>query len=225
MTQTPKRAGEDARPYTRNEEPETRNAMTLKYKTCKQIRTNGTLCGSPALADDNLCYYHRRDRQRLTNFLQYSDTKRHYERPDAARDEDLSVELLQSLDLPALDDANAIQVTITNILRALALNLIDPRKASSMLYGLQIAVSNQPHVKLNLYPGLEPVAVRDPEPIESPIIMKPLTPEEREEFRRKTKEALELFVKEEEAYRAAASQARETPNGKQETTQQLVASG
>ena len=40
------------------------------YPTCAHIREDGSLCGSPALRGNRLCYYHQRDLYRLRNLRQ-----------------------------------------------------------------------------------------------------------------------------------------------------------
>lgn len=46
------------------------------------------------------------------------------------------------MELPLLEDANSIQLALTQVLNALLQNHIDPKRAGLALYGLQIASSN-----------------------------------------------------------------------------------
>jgi hypothetical protein len=46
------------------------------------------------------------------------------------------------LDLPVLEDAESIQVSISLLVAALARNRIDSRRAAVLLYGLQLASTN-----------------------------------------------------------------------------------
>ena len=50
----------------------------------------------------------------------------------------------QTYNLPILEDANAIQLSLTQIMRQLAGGQIDHKTAGLMLYSLQIATSNLP---------------------------------------------------------------------------------
>src|SRR5215475_5181584 len=47
--------------------------------------------------------------------------------------------------LPALEDADAIQLTLSDVVLALAANQIDPRRARILIYGLQVASQNNRH--------------------------------------------------------------------------------
>jgi hypothetical protein len=49
---------------------------------------------------------------------------------------------LTEIDLPTLEDAESIQVSISLLVSALARNRIDSRRAAVLLYGLQLASTN-----------------------------------------------------------------------------------
>jgi hypothetical protein len=89
--------------------------MPVEYTIpqCEHIRTNGTRCGSPALKKKQFCFYHNRMIQ-----PQYLTT------------------------LPALEDADAIQLAVWRILRGILARYIDPKDAGHLFYGLQIASHN-----------------------------------------------------------------------------------
>ena len=44
--------------------------------------------------------------------------------------------------MPMLEDRTAVQIVLTEVLRALAVNQLDAKRASLLLYGLQIASAN-----------------------------------------------------------------------------------
>ena len=68
---------------------------------CQHLKVNGTQCGSPALTRNRFCFFHKRFQdQRVT----ISTTRRR------AR---------ASFDLPVLEDANAIQVSLMQTMRLL----------------------------------------------------------------------------------------------------------
>ena len=91
---------------------------------CRHIKTSGGKCGSPALRGKPYCYFHARLKQR------------------AARPACVSIEL----ELPtALEDRGAIQLAISEIVKALAGHRIDTKRAGVLLYALQIASSNAKH--------------------------------------------------------------------------------
>ena len=87
---------------------------------CRHIHTDGHRCGSPALRAQNFCYYH--DRQRLPNA------------PLAGR--------TGIFRMQPIDDRAAIQIALFDILSRLTAGDLDTKRASILLYGLQIASSN-----------------------------------------------------------------------------------
>ena len=137
-----------------------------RYKTCNYVRTNGTVCQSPSLKGSHFCY---RDHQRLDNLRQPRTDKHTTKVP--GRD-DMDAEIFESLAIPVLEDAAAIQVATSNVLRALGAGHIRPRRAALMLYALQIAAMNLKNVRLNLYES-DAVAASDPEPIEKLVPFEP----------------------------------------------------
>jgi hypothetical protein len=87
------------------------------------VKTNGKFCGSPALADDLYCYYHRSTRERTKRQLRHARQSK-------------------PLQLPLLEDRESIQTAIGDVLNAILADRIDARKAGLLLYGLQTAASN-----------------------------------------------------------------------------------
>jgi hypothetical protein len=81
---------------------------------CTFIREDGTVCKSPQMNNDIYCYAHRQMRH--------------------ARAENLW--------LPALTDANAIQMAVMLVQRALIDDEISEKKAGLLLYSIQIAAAN-----------------------------------------------------------------------------------
>jgi hypothetical protein len=141
-----------------------------RYKTCNHVRTNGTVCQSPVLKGGLYCYFHQRDRQRLDNLRQARTVKLSTKVP--GRD-DMDGEILESLAIPVLEDAAAIQVATSAVLRAFGAGHIRPRRAGLLLYGLHIAAMNLQRVRLNLY-DTDAVAASDPEPIKKLVPFEPV---------------------------------------------------
>jgi hypothetical protein len=81
---------------------------------CEKVREDGTECGCPQMKGYAYCYAHERMLQ--------------------ARPE--------KLQLPALEDANSIQLAIMMVQKALIDDEISEKKAGLLLYSLQIAASN-----------------------------------------------------------------------------------
>src|SRR6266403_1345548 len=136
-----------------------------QYPTCNFIKTNGTICESPAMKDRELCYYHGRDKSRVENFQQARGLKSDdYMNGHPALQASLNPEIMESLEMPALDDAVSIQVALTNLLRAVCYEHISEKRAGLALYALQVAVSNLANLQLAITEG-QKVATQDPQPI------------------------------------------------------------
>jgi hypothetical protein len=94
---------------------------------CHYVKTNGLRCGSPSLRHHRFCYFHQRwHQQRITINSRNQATQ---------------------VELPLLESALSIQVSITQVLRLLLSGKIEPEIAKLALYGLQIAVSNEESTK------------------------------------------------------------------------------
>ena len=148
--------------------PENENACP----TCDHVRADGSVCMSPALNGGRFCYYHTRDRQRRRNLRHAADLQSSpaYQSLHA---EQLSAALMRSLELPDLEDATAVQVSLSSIIRALAYGHLEPRRAALMIRALRAAVMNL----RNLPKPAEAseVTLSDDEPI-APLIQ-PCAPE------------------------------------------------
>jgi hypothetical protein len=109
----------------------TSNELPIRYQ-CRHIFADGHRCASPSLRHEDFCYYHHTTRRPVP----VADQRRR--RANVARH--------TPFDLPLADptDRSAIQLTLLDTLRRLAANNIDPRRASLLLYGLQIVSSNLP---------------------------------------------------------------------------------
>jgi hypothetical protein len=81
---------------------------------CEKVREDGTVCGCPQMKGYRYCYAHER-------MLGMRSTK---------------------LELPALEDANAVQMAIMRVQKALIDDEISEKKAGLLLYSLQMASSN-----------------------------------------------------------------------------------
>ncbi len=92
---------------------------------CRHIHTEGRRCGSACLRGEEFCYFHHTSRKPVTN-------------PRARRSRQAA------FDLSLPEDRGAIQLSIGEVLRRIASNAIDPRRAGLLLYGLQIAALNLP---------------------------------------------------------------------------------
>jgi hypothetical protein len=92
---------------------------------CQHIKVNGVQCGSPALRRNRFCFFHKRfqdERIRLS-----ADRRRH---------------AVPTFILPVLEDANSIQMAISQIMRLVLTGQIEHKTASLLLYALQTASTN-----------------------------------------------------------------------------------
>jgi hypothetical protein len=81
---------------------------------CRWVRQDGTTCGSPQLRDHIYCYAHRQMMEARALALR----------------------------LPAIEDANAIQVALMRVQKALIDDHISVKKAGVLFYSLQLAITN-----------------------------------------------------------------------------------
>ena len=93
-------------------------------RRCHYIKTNGEVCGSPALRGRGYCYFH------------HEAAKRDQRRARFAAANSIDIEL------PQFEDPESIQVGISEVSLALLDRRVDPRTATSLLYAMQLAVSN-----------------------------------------------------------------------------------
>ncbi len=117
---------------------------------CQHIKVNGTQCGSPALRRNRFCFFHKRFQTERIAVNQARARRR-----------------AAIFDLPVLEDANSIQVSLMQIMRLLTLGHLDPKTAGLLLYALQTASVNLRHT--NFEPSMHNV-VLDPRAVsETPL--------------------------------------------------------
>ena len=111
----------------------------MQYALCRHIKTNGPQCEAPSLSNDQWCFFHSRLHQRHSRF-----------RPiEVASD---SIVRAQPVHLSALEDRESVQVALSVVINALASGQMEPRQATALLYGLQIASSNLARMTLKPQP-------------------------------------------------------------------------
>lgn len=99
-----------------------------KYKQCNHVMASGGVCGNVALDNSNFCYWHHKLRTRQRHRHQLGGPVH-----EAAN---------TGINLPSLDDANAIQIAIEEIAHAVIDRRIDSKRAGLLLYAMQLASSN-----------------------------------------------------------------------------------
>jgi hypothetical protein len=83
---------------------------------CEFVKLNGERCGSFAEGRGRLCYFHSRTAE--------GRTRKKRKGP---------------LTIPVLEDDLAVQMAVTHICRGVAEESLEPKRASILLYGLQVA--------------------------------------------------------------------------------------
>jgi hypothetical protein len=142
--------------------------MSTPY--CRHIRTNGRRCCSFAVRHESLCYFHRTINARmrqlnpppaadaLPTIIHPLNTDEHRQRNPILAEYFAGVApnpVPLTLDFPVLEDRESIQVALSMLIGALGRNRLDPKLATTMLYGLQVASANA--LKLNIQPNANEV--------------------------------------------------------------------
>jgi hypothetical protein len=111
---------------------------------CRHIKTNGRRCKSPSLGLSAFCYFHSRLHRRHKNLLENAPAllENNANPTSSATGQPQYLPDPLELELPPLEDAESIQVSISLLVLALARNRIDSKRAAVLLYGLQLASSN-----------------------------------------------------------------------------------
>ena len=114
---------------------------------CQHIKVNGTQCGCPALRRNKLCYFHKRHHDERVQFnldrMKNDRMKNDRLKNDRLKDDRANdAHRRATIDLPVLEDANSIQVSLMQIMRLIITGQIDAKTAGLLLYALQTASAN-----------------------------------------------------------------------------------
>src|SRR5579862_1891672 len=114
---------------------------------CEHLKVNGTQCGSPALRRNHFCYFHK-----------------HWQETRIVLNANRARRGRAALDLPVLEDANSIQVSLMQVMRLILSGQLDPKTAGLLLYALQTASSNLG--RTNFEPTIKTRVVIDPRTVD-----------------------------------------------------------
>jgi hypothetical protein len=106
----------------------------MTYLLCRHIRTSGLQCQAPALTGGIHCFFHDRLYQRHSSF-RFTPATRGYLLPG------------RDIQLAPLEDRESIQVALSVVINALATGNLETKRATALLYGLQIASSNSARLR------------------------------------------------------------------------------
>jgi hypothetical protein len=142
----------------------------VDIRRCQHIKTSGAQCGSPALRNEKLCYYHQHNR--LAPAELYLDGDRYCD---------------SQIMIPPFEDAHSIQMVLRHVVQLMLQKRIDRKDAGLALYALQIASGNLKQMQAEKPRPTQ--VVMDPDKVEeTPIGMTPWSatgqghdPEEEEE--------------------------------------------
>ena len=92
----------------------------MSCPTCHHLHPTGNRCGSPALRGEQFCFYHH-------------PTRRPPRRHQSSR---------TCFYLPPIGDAEDLQLALSEVIRRVADNTLDTKRASLLLITLQMAKTN-----------------------------------------------------------------------------------
>ena len=110
----------------------------MQYELCRHIKANGIQCQAPCLTGEEWCYFHNRLHQRHSSYRHTAAT-RGYLVPG------------QHIQLTALEDRESVQVALSVVINALATGHLDTKRATALLYGLQLAATNSARIRVEPY--------------------------------------------------------------------------
>jgi len=127
----------------------------IEIRRCQHIRTSGTQCGSPALRNETVCYYHKHNPARPVELFLEGDRY-----PDLSNP------------MPPFEDAHSIQMALRQVVQLMMAKRIERKDAGLVLYALQIASSNLKMMKAER-PRPTQVVVEPEKTAETPLGMTP----------------------------------------------------
>jgi hypothetical protein len=146
----------------------------MEVPICRHIKTNGLQCQAPSLNEAPYCYFHTRLHQRHAGFRSASATRTSYFIPG------------QDIELTALEDRESVQIALSVVINALATGNLEPKRATALLYGLQLASINSAHLHLKPYaPNVIRTVDSSPEGLDlaEPGVLVDITPLELSDYK------------------------------------------
>lgn len=93
--------------------------------TCNHLREDGSYCDSPAMEHRKYCYFHLRDRAQRLRMARARSRREKW-----------------VFELGALDSLASVQIAIQDVARAVGLELLDTRRANTILRALSLMSAN-----------------------------------------------------------------------------------
>ena len=101
----------------------------VSIRRCQHIKVNGPQCGSPALRNEKHCHFHHLWFQKQLDVNKFVPER-------------------LAITLPTLEDANSVQLGLTEIMRLIIHGLLDHRTAALLLRALRTAAINLRYTSL-----------------------------------------------------------------------------
>jgi hypothetical protein len=111
---------------------------------CRHILTNGEQCRSLRLNGQDFCYFHNRLHARHKATLEARPERPlvNSEGVVIGHGRPVGFQAARLPDLGPLEDRASVQMAISTVVNALATEAMDVRRATALLYGLQLASNN-----------------------------------------------------------------------------------
>ena len=120
---------------------------------CAHIKTNGTQCGSPALREQRLCFFHEKwQRQQITLKTEQAAGQAANQIPGQTIADQTATQTTDqpNFTLPLLEDADSVQVALMQVIQLMVTRQLDPKVSGLLLYALQTASLNLRHMQLQV---------------------------------------------------------------------------
>jgi hypothetical protein len=144
--------------------PKPENLVAVPH--CNYIKDNGIRCGSPALRDKKLCYFHERRRKDFP-----------YRRPYR------TAQFCRRADFFNVKTAEDVMRSLNQVMNAVLIGQLSPREAGAIIFALQTATL--------FTPCTTPVGIPHPAPLFNHPITRP--PDHPTSPRRTVDEIFEMF--------------------------------
>lgn len=109
------------------------------YYECQHVRPSGKKCRAIAVRGHRFCYFHLQARRGQYSSITPAET--------VANGGPAPVPQATTIALPMLEDRSAVQIALSEVLRAIASNQIDTNRGWLLLSGLRMASTTAPQKK------------------------------------------------------------------------------
>jgi hypothetical protein len=109
------------------------DSQNATYYECQHVRPSGAKCRAIAIRGHRFCYFHLQAR-RAQNSVTPAVT--------VANEATAPAPQAATITLPMLEDRSALQIALSEVLRAVAANQIDTNRGWLLLSGLRMASAN-----------------------------------------------------------------------------------